>query len=218
MDFPQILQISNVSTFKQLLAYNRKVVVDFTAKWCGPCLNIAPKFSAMATQFPDLVCAKVDVDVAEDVAELEQITSMPSFKFYLNGVQTELLEGPDDISLWKSMQALHFEIQTTVLSSNLMKKNDAESKKLVEKIRGPEDVPSNGVQTLTTVEDDAPFGVSLRREKGRSAKNVTTFWCTKLAGFSQEHFEEDGATTLHLTSLALDGDMETAVLLCSTQV
>ena len=39
--------------------------MDFTAKWCGPCKVIGPKFEAMEKDFPGVIFAKVDVDDAE---------------------------------------------------------------------------------------------------------------------------------------------------------
>ena len=41
---------------------SKKLVVDFTATWCGPCQKIGPKFVEMAESgdFPNLVFVKVN--------------------------------------------------------------------------------------------------------------------------------------------------------------
>lgn len=49
------------------LVSSGKVVVDAFAEWCGPCRGIAPKFSALATEFTPkgVSFVKVDVDSLE---------------------------------------------------------------------------------------------------------------------------------------------------------
>ncbi|KAE8632684.1 hypothetical protein XENTR_v10001632 [Xenopus tropicalis] len=68
-------------------AGEKLVVIDFTAKWCGPCQRIAPDFEKLSTEFPDIVLYKVDVDDASDVAQVCGISSMPTFIFFKSGKQ-----------------------------------------------------------------------------------------------------------------------------------
>jgi len=39
-----------------------QVIVDFSAKWCGPCKMISPFFEQLADKFSGLLFFKVDVD------------------------------------------------------------------------------------------------------------------------------------------------------------
>jgi thiol-disulfide isomerase/thioredoxin len=39
-----------------------KVVIDFSASWCGPCKMMEPIIHAMANDFTDVEFIKIDVD------------------------------------------------------------------------------------------------------------------------------------------------------------
>merc|ERR1711962_38732 len=87
---------------------NPKVVIDFTATWCGPCKRIGPVFESLVEQYPDIKFFKVDVDKNGEVSELEGISAMPTFKFYLNGKAQEfVLQGASDQKLKENLQKLN---------------------------------------------------------------------------------------------------------------
>ncbi|XP_073228165.1 thioredoxin-like [Porites lutea] len=76
------------------------VVVDFYADWCGPCKLIAPKITAMAVEFSGKAYfAKVNVDENSEVAEIEGISAMPTFKLYKNGKKVDELTGANETKL-----------------------------------------------------------------------------------------------------------------------
>ena len=60
----------------------RLIIVDFFAAWCGPCKQIAPKFSALADEFPHVLFLKIDVDKCPGVAQHFKVRSMPTFKLF----------------------------------------------------------------------------------------------------------------------------------------
>ena len=76
-----------ISTSKQF------VVVDFTAKWCGPCQRMLPMIQQLERQYSNVVFLKIDVDNAKDIATKENISSMPTFKFYKNGQKIHEFSG-----------------------------------------------------------------------------------------------------------------------------
>ncbi|RMX39555.1 hypothetical protein pdam_00006148 [Pocillopora damicornis] len=87
--------LETVEEFDQFLkdAGSKLVVIDFFADWCGPCKMIAPKFLKMADDFKaEVEFAKVNVDENTETAEKEEISAMPTFKFYKNGAKMKSLE------------------------------------------------------------------------------------------------------------------------------
>lgn len=65
------------------------VVVDFTAKWCGPCRMIAPYYTELSANpdFANVTFTKVDVDEVEATAAEYSVEAMPTFVFIKNGVE-----------------------------------------------------------------------------------------------------------------------------------
>jgi thioredoxin 1 len=52
----------SLAAFKELIAQDKLVVVDFMATWCGPCKLIAPKMVKFIEVYGDVVFVKIDVD------------------------------------------------------------------------------------------------------------------------------------------------------------
>lgn len=94
-------QLADLHEFSAALreAGDALVCVDFTAAWCGPCQMIGPRFAALASEFPDCVFVKVDVDEAQDVAQRCGITSMPTFHFYQSEALVDKFSGADEARL-----------------------------------------------------------------------------------------------------------------------
>eukprot|EP00953_Heterococcus_sp_UTEX-ZZ885_P024889 13568-Heterococcus_DN1.PRE.3 len=87
-------------------AGNMLVCVDFFATWCGPCKTIAPKFKAMAEEFPKAVLLKVDVDQNKDASERYSVSSMPTFVFIKNGKVLDTIKGADEATLKAKLKSL----------------------------------------------------------------------------------------------------------------
>ena len=53
-----------------------KQVIKFSASWCGPCKIVAPMFSAMAPEFPNLSFVSYDIESEEGAPLVEKYSVM----------------------------------------------------------------------------------------------------------------------------------------------
>lgn len=79
------------------------VVIDFFAKWCGPCKMIAPRIEEMVNEYPDVVFLKVDVDECEQIATDYDISSMPTFVFVKNSAKVDSFSGANTDKLRETL-------------------------------------------------------------------------------------------------------------------
>jgi len=78
-------------------------VVDYFAPWCGPCVQFAPTFQAMAAQYRDVIFVKVNCDNAAGVSSSKGIRAFPTFHSYVRGALRQSWSGA---SLTKLQAAL----------------------------------------------------------------------------------------------------------------
>lgn len=79
----------NIENFESLVSESKKCVVDFHAKWCGPCKAMHPVLESAEAELGEGFIYKVDVDENRDLAEKHGIRSVPTFIFFENGVEKE---------------------------------------------------------------------------------------------------------------------------------
>ncbi len=63
-------------------------LIDFTAKWCGPCKVMEPVMHALATEYAGrLKVVAIDVDEEQLLAQQFNVRSMPTFVLLRDGVE-----------------------------------------------------------------------------------------------------------------------------------
>lgn len=73
-------------TFNNIIEENNLVIIDFWAEWCGPCRAYAPVFERVSEEFPDVVFAKVDTEVEQELAGSFGIRSIPTTIAFKEGI------------------------------------------------------------------------------------------------------------------------------------
>lgn len=77
--------ISSEEQFNEL-EKSKRVVIDFNAKWCGPCRMLSPVLEEIASEDEDLVILKVDTDTFPQLAYKYKVSAIPALFFLKDGV------------------------------------------------------------------------------------------------------------------------------------
>lgn len=80
-------------TLQDLVAEHDKVIVQYSAGWCGNCRIMKPKFKRLAGENEDAVFVLVDAEKFPNSRKLAQVNNLPTFASFkggqlLNQIQT----------------------------------------------------------------------------------------------------------------------------------
>ena len=73
-------------TFAATVQDSPIVLIDFWAAWCGPCRMFAPVFEKVSESHTDIVFGKVDTEAQPGLAQVFQISSIPTLMAIRDGV------------------------------------------------------------------------------------------------------------------------------------
>ena len=87
--------IKTCEDFNQVINKYQYVMVDFCANWCGPCKNIAPFVDELShrAEYSHIYFCKIDVDEVDEVANMFNIQSLPTFLILKERKVVNKLEG-----------------------------------------------------------------------------------------------------------------------------
>lgn len=67
---------------EQVLRNPKPVLVDFTAKWCGPCQLMTPILASLSKDFE---VRKIDYDANKELVRRYRISAIPALLIFMNG-------------------------------------------------------------------------------------------------------------------------------------
>ena len=72
---------------EQLVASNDKVVVQYSATWCGNCRIMKPKFKKLAAENESVAFVLVDAEKYPNSRQLASVDNLPTFATFENGTK-----------------------------------------------------------------------------------------------------------------------------------
>lgn len=84
-------------TLQETIRENNRVVVQYSAGWCGNCRIMKPKFKKLASENQASEFVMVDAEKFPESRKLADVSNLPTFALFENGelikqVQTNKLE------------------------------------------------------------------------------------------------------------------------------
>lgn len=80
------IQAIKADTFESLLQENPIVFIDFWAAWCAPCKQFAHIYEHVASKYPNICFASVNIEEETELSDLFQIRSIPHLMVFKQGI------------------------------------------------------------------------------------------------------------------------------------
>ena len=73
-------------TLKNIVSENQKVVVQYSAFWCGNCRIMKPKFKKLAAENENATFVIVDAELYPESRKLANVSNLPTFATFVDGI------------------------------------------------------------------------------------------------------------------------------------
>ena len=80
-----VLDVNRDNFDEEVLNFVGRVLVDFWAEWCGPCMMLSPLVDEVSDELDDVKFCKVNCDEARDLALEYGIMTIPNLLLFENG-------------------------------------------------------------------------------------------------------------------------------------
>ena len=80
-----MLQEIKDDSLQELIANQPKVIVQYSAGWCGNCRIMKPKFKKMATENEGISFVLIDAEKNPNSRQLADVSNLPTFAAFENG-------------------------------------------------------------------------------------------------------------------------------------
>lgn len=72
-------------TLQEVITQNAKVIVQFSAGWCGNCRIMKPKFKRMSSEYEGMTFVIIDAEKNPESRKLANVSNLPTFAAFQNG-------------------------------------------------------------------------------------------------------------------------------------
>lgn len=154
---------------------NRKgdgiVVAKFSAEWCGPCKQVAPRIDAMSLKYPGVKFLHIDGDKVKSLMRREGASCYPTFLFWKDGEKkTNKIEGADADQVEATICSLGAEAVAAPAENNV---EDGEVTIVVERDSYVVEKEEAGISLTVNGKKVVPAGKCPALEVNRSTRKVT---------------------------------------------
>ena len=75
----------HTDTLQEEIQSNEKVIVQYSAGWCGNCRIMKPKFKKMSSENENMHFLMIDAEKNPNSRKLANVSNLPTFAFFKNG-------------------------------------------------------------------------------------------------------------------------------------